>query len=143
MIRIESEPPQRSACECCGKTTIRLTRFVYKDNNAYAVYYAAFTPEHSEKVVTAIIGLGEWGDDRYGPESRVAFPLEIRSTENQFQVGLVNAEASPWSHVTFLGRILNRQEALKHDWASDVFHITDHIVSEDQEVIRYFEESAA
>jgi hypothetical protein len=38
MIRIEFENPIESQCECCGKTTVRLTRFVYRDDDAYAVY---------------------------------------------------------------------------------------------------------
>ncbi len=43
MIRIEFEEPTSSSCACCGKATIRLTRFVYRDEDAYAVYYAQYT----------------------------------------------------------------------------------------------------
>lgn len=68
MLRIEFEPPEHSLCECCGKTTTRLTRFVYKNDDAYAVYYANFTPQHPEKVLRGLISLGEWGDDNVGPE---------------------------------------------------------------------------
>ncbi len=117
---------------------VRLTRFVYKDNDAFAVYYAAFTPEHPEKIVSAMIGLGEWGDAEVSPEARVAFPFEIRATEDRFQVGMVDAEVSPWSQVTFLGSILNRDEALQHEWISEVFRITDCMVTEDEEIVRYF-----
>jgi hypothetical protein len=53
-------------------------------------------------------------------------------------VGLVDAKESPWSHATFLGQILDREEALKHSWVKEVFHITDHIVAEDKMVIDYF-----
>ena len=143
MLRIEFEGPQHSICECCGNATTRLTRFVYKNNDAHAVYYAIFTSHHSERVLRGLISLGEWGSDEVGPEARLAFPFEIRATEDKFQVGMVDAHASPWSHVTFLGRILNRDEALKHKWIFEVFHITDHMVTEDQEIVRYFDESAA
>lgn len=142
MLRIEFEQPEKSVCECCGSTTTRLTRFVYRDNDAHAVYYAMFTSRHPEKVLRGLISLGEWGDDEVGPEARLAFPFEIRTTDDKFQVGMVDALASPWSHVTFLGRILNRDEALKHEWISEVFHITDQMVTEDQEVVRYFDNSA-
>jgi hypothetical protein len=138
MLRIEFDEPNQSVCECCGSTTVTLTRFVYKDDDAYAVYYAAFTPQHKEKVVCGIIGLGEWGDDSLGPQDRVAFPFEIRATEDQFHVGMVDADASPWSETTFLGQLLNRDEALKHEWISEVFHITDHMVTDDEEIVRYF-----
>ena len=138
MLRIEFEPPKYSVCDCCGNTTVRLTRFVYQDANAHAVYYAAFTPQHPEKILRGLIGLGEWGDDKAGPEARLAFPFEIRATEKQFEVGMVDAAASPWSDVTFLGRILNRAEALQHEWISEVFHIADHMVTDDTEIVEYF-----
>lgn len=138
MLRIEFEPPSSSPCDCCGSTSVRLTRFVYRDGDAYAVYYAAFTPEHTERVVRGLAGLGEWGNDDVGPEARVAFAFEIRVAEEQFQVGIVDAKYSPWRDVTLLGEILNRAEALEHEWLSEVFHLTDHIVAEDQEVIHYF-----
>ena len=143
MLRIEFEDPKRSECECCGNSTVRLTRFVYRDNDAYAIYYALFTPQHPEKIVCGVIGMGEWGDDHVGSEARFAFPFEIRATSGQLQVGLVDADTSPWSDAKILGRILNRDEALKHEWISEVFHITDHMVTEDREIVRYFDGDAA
>ena len=138
MIRIEFETPTESRCECCGKTTIRLTRFVYKDNDAFAVYYASFTPDHDEKRLSGIIGLGEWGDDDVGPEARVAFPFQITLQDDNYNVRMIDARESPWCDVTFLGRILDRDEALAHEWIKDAFHITDHMVADDNEIIRYF-----
>jgi hypothetical protein len=138
MLRIEFEAPTESVCECCQNTTVKLTRFVYHDNNAFAVYYAQFTPCHDEKRLSGIIGLGEWGGDELGPESRLAFPFQIWLNGGNFQVGLIDAADSPWREVTFLGRILNREEALAHKWLDDVFHITDHIVTEDPDVVKFF-----
>ncbi|MBK1890328.1 hypothetical protein Undi14_09765 [Undibacterium sp. 14-3-2] len=139
MLKIEFEEPTESRCECCGNTTIRLTRYVYKDNNAFAVYYASFTKGHPEKRLSGIIGLGEWGDDSLASEHRVAFPFQIWLKEDNFQVGLIDKEKSPWSHVTFLGKILDRESALSHKWISDVFHITDHMVVDDKEIADFFE----
>jgi len=139
MIKIEFEKPTETPCECCGKTTVRLTRFVYRDGDAHAVYYAQYTPQHAEKRISGVIGLGKWGESAT-PENRMAFPFEIWTDEDNFKVGLVNAKTSPWSHVTFLGRILNREEALKHEWISDVFHITDQMVTVDKEIANYFAE---
>jgi hypothetical protein len=138
MLRIEFEDPIQELCECCEATTTRLTRFVYSDNDAFAVYYAQFTEGHSEKQLSGIIGLGEWGDDSVGPEGRVAFPFRIWLKEDDFQVGLIDAVDSPWRDVVFLGRVLNREEALAHPWIKDVFHITDHMVRDDETVVRYF-----
>jgi len=60
MLRFEFEEPRRSSCQCCGKETTSLTRFVYKDDDAFGVYYAQFTDGHAEKRLSGIIGLGEW-----------------------------------------------------------------------------------
>ncbi|AMP04188.1 hypothetical protein CPter91_1815 [Collimonas pratensis] len=40
--------------------------------------------------------------------------------------------------MTFLGRILDRTEALAHEWINDVFHITDHMIEDDKEIVEYF-----
>ena len=87
--------------------------------------------------VSGLIGLGEWGEDGT-PEQRLAFPFQIWTDEKSFQVGLVNAADSPWNHVTFLGRILNREEALKHERIAEVFNITDQMVTDDPEITQYF-----
>jgi len=61
MIDIEFEKPTEELCECCGNTTVRLTRFVYQDSDAFAVYYAQFTKAHEDKRLSGLIGLGELG----------------------------------------------------------------------------------
>lgn len=137
MITFEFEEPKESRCECCGNKMVRVTGFVYKDGDAFAVYYAQCTYGHNERCVSGIIGLGEWSEAG-GPEDRVAFPFQIWADESNFNVSLVNAAESPWGHVALLGRILGREEALKHEWLPEVFHITDHLTSDDPEIRKYF-----
>jgi len=139
MIKIEFEEPYVSKCNCCGHETITLTRFVHKDNEAHAIYYAQFTKEHHDKFVSGIISIGEWGDAAL-PKDRVAFPFRIWTNENNYQVGLMDSNESPWVNETFLGPILDRKEALNHSWIKEIFHITDHIVIEDKVIIEYFNE---
>lgn len=66
------------------------------------------------------------------------FPFKIRVDENNYLVGLADKKDSPWKEVKLLGEILDREQSLKHEWIKEVFHITDHIVSEDQELIQFF-----
>ena len=139
MIEIEFEAPEKETCECCGNESTRLTRFVYQNDDAFAVYFAKFTENHDDKILYGLIGLGEWGDDEKGPESRTAFAFKIWLNGDNYQVGIINAEECPWGHTTFLGNILDRDDVLKHEWIQDVFHITDHMVEDDQEIINYFE----
>ena len=111
MIEIEFEEPTESVCDCCGNTTVRLTRFVYRDGDAHAVYYAQFTAGHEKKRLSGLVGLGEWSDDSEPEKNRTAFAFQIWMDADDFKVGLVDAVDSPWNDVTFLGRILDRKEA--------------------------------
>jgi len=137
MLRIEFEEPKYDKCECCGNTTTRLTRFVYQDDYAYAVYYAMFTDGHEDKVAYCLIGLGEWGEEG-SPEQRTAFSVKIWMKDEEWAITVTDRKESPWSHTDYLGEILDREEALEHPWIKDVYHITDHIVAEDIPVINYF-----
>jgi len=134
--RIDGDP-----CSCCGGRTTRLTRFVYRDGNAYAVYYGAFSNNHPGHFVSLAISIGEWGEAATS-EGRLAFAVRIRSAEAEFQVMVVDAIESPWQDVAFLGRMLNRKEALEHCWIQEVFHLTDQIVSEDPDVREYLNGSS-
>jgi len=84
MINIEFETPTESICECCGNVTVRLTRFVYRNGDAHAVYYAQYTSGHSEKRLSGLIGIGEWGE-MGTPEERIAFPFQIWTDEKKLQ----------------------------------------------------------
>lgn len=137
MITLEFEEPNIEKCDCCENTSTRLTRYVYKENDAFAVYYVLFTDGHENKVAHSLIGLGEWGESGE-PEMRTAFAVKIWDDKDNWAVTVTDKEESPWSHVDFLGKILNREEALLHKWIKDVYHITDHIVAEDKPVIEFF-----
>ena len=140
MIRIEFEQPTTRHCDCCGGATTTLTRFVYDDGNAHAVYYARFGARHRAGIVEAIVSIGDWGEGS-GPWDRVAFPLEIRTAGRQPLVGLVDAARSPWAGAEILGRILDREEALAHELKTDVFHITDHMVRDDTPLRDFLEQA--
>ena len=139
MLTVEFEPAKESEpCPCCGGKTTALTRFVHKDGDAYAVYYARFSDNHPEHIVLATISLGEWGEGSE-PHQRAAFALEIRPTNAQYEVGVLNADQSPWRNAELIGRTLDRDEALKHPLISEVFHISDHMVREDMPLKGYLD----
>ena len=137
MIEIEFEDPQAMKCDCCGEETTKVVRYVSQDKEAFAVYLASFTPAHEEKLVHVIIGLGTWGEDA-SPSERTAFVLKLWQNEEQWNVTILDKDESPWGGVEFLGKVLNRDEALAHPWVKDIYHITDHIVDEDKPIIEYF-----
>jgi hypothetical protein len=136
MLTIEFSEPSSVKCECCGGVTLSLTRFVYDDGDAYAIYYARFGVGHEPRVVEAVVSIGEWGEGS-GPWDRVAFPLRVRSGKSEYQVTVVDADESPWSGVGLLGRMLDRAEALQHERLAEVFHISDHMVQDDEPLRDY------
>ena len=139
MLIIETdEPPRVELCQCCGGTTTWLTRFVYSDGDAFAVYYAAFSDEHPEREIKIAVGIGEWGDEAT-PDERRSFALLMRETDTEFAVTVTDAAESPWRGSEIIGPMLDRKEALAHPRISDVFHITDHMITDDPEIRAYFE----
>jgi hypothetical protein len=141
VITIEFSPPRVSTCECCGAEVTRLTRFVHKDGDAHAVYYALFSEAHSEGVVDAVVSLGEWGDGAT-PAQRRAFPLELWIDEQEYRVTVTSSDTSPWQGVDLVGEVLDREEALKHPWIQEVYHITNHIFAEDEPVKGYLDRAS-
>jgi len=141
MLSFEFEPANESSpCECCGGKTTSLTRFVHKDGDAHAIYYARFSNNHPQHSVIATVSLGEWGEGST-PKQRVAFALELRSTKSQFEVEVIDANRSPWKDAKTIGRTLDRAEALAHPLLAEVFHITDHMVQEDAPLRAYLNAS--
>lgn len=142
MLTLEFEPPSTSRCECCGGVTTRLTRFVYQDGDAHAVYYAVFSDSHADRTVKMLVSLGEWGEGS-SPEQRRAFVLDLRAAPEQYEVSVTDAAASPWRDAEVIGRVLDREEALAHPWIEEVFHITDHAVLEDRPLKEYLDAPTA
>ncbi|TKB74102.1 MAG: hypothetical protein E8D46_09570 [Nitrospira sp.] len=137
MLTIEFEPPRESEpCECCGGRTTALTRFVYRDGDAYAIYYARFSNNHPDRAVLATVSIGEWGENST-PKQRVAFALKLCSADGEYQVGLLDAQDSPWRDARVIGRTLNRDEALKHPLVKEAFRVTDHMVVDDLPIHEY------
>lgn len=143
MLQIEFEPSRESEpCACCGESTTVLTRFVYKDGDAFAIYYARFARSHPERPVFATVSIGEWGEGS-SPEQRVAIALELRSSSSRYQVAVIDAACSPWKDARFIGRTLDRAEALAHPMLSEVFHITDHMCSDDEPLKAHLDAQSA
>ncbi|MGV3725002.1 MAG: hypothetical protein ACO1SX_29230 [Actinomycetota bacterium] len=138
MLRIEYEEPTQVTCACCGAASTRLTRFVYRDGDAWAVYFASYSETHPERLVRLLVSLGEWGEGS-SPDQRRAFSLALRAGPTQFEVMVTDAADSPWADAEFTGRGLSRNDALADPWLPEAFHISDHAVLEDPVLRRYLD----
>jgi hypothetical protein len=140
MIEIETTEPHLHRCDCCGGLTTTLVRFVHKDGVAHAVYYAAFTESHPDRGATSLVSIGPWGEGA-DPEDRSAFALHLWQNESGFNVSVVDGASSPWADKPILGKVQTREEALQHPLLSEVFHITDHMFTDDELLLSFFRSS--
>jgi hypothetical protein len=121
--------------------TIHLTRFILRDGDAYAVYYAKYSDNHAERIVQVALSVGQWWQGTT-PADRTAFARTLRSGPANYEVMVCDSATSPWKHVDLLGTMLDRREALAHPLIHEVFHITNHIFAEDLALKAYLDGSA-
>lgn len=127
----EYSKPSASRCDCCGGLTVRLTRFVYRDGDAFAIYYAAYCNNHPDNELAMLISLGEWEEDG-DPEQRAAFYCRIRPTDDSYEVMLGDAAQSTWGDLQIIGQKLSREEALRHPWKAAAFEVLDEAMLDDR-----------
>lgn len=139
MLTIEfGDPNEPTRCADCGGFTTTLVRFVYQDGDAYAIYYARYADNHPMSEMALAVGLGDFTEGS-APEHRVSFALNMRLVDGKFEVMVVDPEQSPWQQAKVIGRMLTRAEALAHPRIKDVFHVTDHMTTDDPAIKAYFE----
>lgn len=131
------DPPTK--CVCCGKTSRIVHGFVYRNGDAYSVYYAGWSEGHPDRGVTMAIAIGEWAEGSSASE-RVSMGLEARATETQIQFTVLNPEQSPWHKMDLLGEMLSREQALKHPALKEIFEVAEHVVRDDARVKTVFEQ---
>jgi hypothetical protein len=131
VYEIELSEPSAWTCGCCGGLTVRLTRFVYRDGDAFAAYYATYSNSHPDNEVAMLISLGDWAEDA-DPRQRVAFYCKVRSDDDSYQAMLGDAASSQWSDAAIMGRKLSREEALRHREKATAFEVLDEAFLQDQ-----------
>ncbi|MBS2017058.1 MAG: DUF2199 domain-containing protein [Deltaproteobacteria bacterium] len=127
---IELAEPSCEHCECCGGLDVRLTRFVERRGEAFAIYYAAYTNRHESQKIAMLVSLGDWGEES-PPDQRVAFFCEVRLGDDGYEVSLRDAATSVWSDVKLVGAKLSREEALGHPWKGVAFAVLDAAFEQD------------
>jgi hypothetical protein len=128
---IEMSDPSASTCECCGGLSVRLTRFVYRNGDAFGIYYAAYSNNHPDNELAVLLSLGEWGEGS-DPSQRTAFYCRVRPTDDSYEVMLGDAAQSAWSDAAVVGAKLSREDALRHPWKDAAFEVLDEAFERDR-----------
>lgn len=133
---LERSEPSWSTCPCCGDLTIRLTRFVYRDGDAFAVYYVQYSNGHPDSELAMVVSLGAWGEGSL-PRDRAAFFCRVRATQTAYEVMLGDVADSPWSDVELLGAALSGEQARAHPWKATAFEVLDSAFEQDPALSAY------
>jgi hypothetical protein len=135
---IELTDPDLSHWTCCGGLTVRLTRFVERDGDAFAVYYAMYSNNHPDNELAMLVSLGPWGESD-APEDRAAFYCTVRVAADPYEVMLGDAAASPWSGAKLMGTLLSREGARAHPWKATAFEVLDEACARDPGLIGFLQ----
>lgn len=131
----DAEP---SLCKCCGKTSCVAHGFVYKQGDAYAVYFASWSTMHTDKKVMFAIAIGEW-DDSSSVADRTCFGIEAQDLNNDIGFRVFEPEESPWPENDLLGVMLSRDEALNNKLLDEVFEILEYVLHNHSALKKYLD----
>jgi hypothetical protein len=127
-LRLEiGEDEKGHTCECCGHPSSTGHGFVYRDDTAFAVYYAGWCEAHRDRGVTLAIAIGEW-DEGSTVDQRTCFGIEAYEGQDEILFSVIDPELSPWPDTKLLGRMMRRDEALVNALLSDALAVAEEIV---------------
>jgi len=116
-----------SSCDECNLHSFTGHGFIYKNDDAYSVYYAAWSEKDSDLGVSLAIAVGEWDDDSTN-ECRTCFGVEAFENEDQVSFRIIEPNDSPWPSTDLLGSMISRERALNHELLQDIFKISEEVV---------------
>ena len=135
----EFEDPIEQACGCCGSPIISLTRFVYRNGDAFAVYKAALSFGSHERVADIVFNVGEGWGDNVSSHEHPEFALKAWCDDETFKFSVVEPHDSGWKP-GLLSSILSRKNQMDSPYIGEVFAMCDQIVVGDEVIIRYLSE---
>jgi hypothetical protein len=130
VIRIEPEEPvKENSCPMCGGTNRLMHGYVYDDDYAHGIYFLEWCDgEHPQKAAFLTIGLGAFGGNADASD-RNSFCVEWRHD------GMRLADQPARDRPDLLGTFLPREVALKVQNIDQLWHVADHIVTDDPRVM--------
>lgn len=129
VIRIEPEDPvKENPCATCGGTNRLMHGYVYEDEYAHGIYFLEWCDgDHPNRIARLTIGLGAFGDGTDASD-RNSFCIEWRAE------GMRLAEEPARDRPELLGAFLPRDIALNVPNVDQLWHVADHIVTDDPRV---------
>ena len=129
LVRIEPEPPiKEGPCDLCGGTTRLLHGYVYEVDQPRGIYFLEWCDgNHQRRAAFLTLGLGSF-EEQSSADDRRAFCIEWHAG------GMSLTKEAARDRPDLLGAFVPRDEALKMPHIDQVWHVCDHVISDDPRV---------
>ena len=116
-------------CPDCGGSVQRVTGFVLRDQDAYAVYYASCYHHDGHEAWFDVIFSSTWAE---GVDDRETFGCRVGPIEGQTTPGAsLTTGGSAFRDAEIFGRKLTREDAISHPRLPEFWEVVDHILVTD------------
>jgi|GEM_PF-4010448 len=125
-----------NCCTCCNNVGYSKSGVIVVNGHEFGLYHSSWVdgPKHNE--VSLVITSGNI--EKTGDFSKnVSFYMKVRVTNGESEFMVKDGIDMPFSASIFFGKLLTRNDALKHPLADLYFKIGDQIVNEDEDVNGY------
>ena len=139
---LERSEPSVRRCECCGALLVRLTRFIYENEQIVAYYFVAYGQDHDSEEIDMMVSLGAWDEETGETSGQVAFFARVGQTDASFEVRLQDPADSAWPNLELKGERLSRAEAIAHPDKGTAFDVMDHAFDNDPSIRGFFRRRA-
>jgi hypothetical protein len=137
-ITIELDDGVRvKTCAQCGMQYPLVHGFLYRDGNAWAVYWAELYkdhPNHPEPRVVLIIALGDDWSEGADPAKRAWAQLEAWPHEDSDEIEMAFTDPQGSLDTTTFGRSLSREMVLTHPLKDLFLAAADEVIYRDTRV---------
>ena len=127
-------------CPDCGKKSITVWGWIFKDSCAHAVYYAGLMTGHEQASARFTISIGGWGVDNVDEqnvEQRRWLFIEARPTTDSYEMMVREPEESFYFDKPILGKAMSRAAALTSPDLNEFFSVADFVAFNDPAVKSY------
>lgn len=121
--------PQTRTCDRCGRSASDTMGFVYRDGDAYAIYYAVLHRHEDTPQLDLAIGMGTWAND--DSVADLSAFLTVWSEADEIRFGFVDPAESVWANARLLQNRLAADEARSSEFRQAVLSVAELVVSED------------
>ena len=131
---------QPRLCEHCGRSFSTVHGFLYRDNEAYAVYHVSLQREHPSTRADLALSLGRWHEDA-AAEERKRIGVRIWPEGDELKMHINDVVESTWGDSPAFGTMLDRDEVLGSQLEDEALRAAEFIVSGDSRVRDHLEDA--